>query len=145
MRDHHQRILQNGVSIQARCRVRQFPATQRLHDGTQFDHAGAVDVLDEILNVIIGRTQHDILRAALLHQMTIAQNRDIVAKAQRLVQIMGDEDNRFVQFLLQINQNGLHIITDQRVERRKRLVHQQDIRIRCQTARQTHALPHAAR
>ena len=69
----------------------------------------------------------------------------MVANAHGFVQIVRDEDDGAALVLLQSQQLVLHFGADDRVQRRKRLVHQQDGRIGGQCPRQTHALLHAAR
>ncbi|MNI99610.1 hypothetical protein D3C73_1587290 [compost metagenome] len=57
---------------------------------------------------------------------------------------MGDEDDGFVQGLLQLQQLVLHLRADQRVEGAERFVHQDDVSVRRQGAGQAHTLTHAA-
>ena len=58
---------------------------------------------------------------------------------------MGDENDRLVKLFLKIEEDVLHIRTDQRVERGKRLVHEQDLGIRGKRTGKPDALLHAAR
>ena len=112
--------------------------------GANADHLAAIDFAGEFRNVIIRRAQNDVLPIARLHQTPIPQNGDGVANPHGLVQIMRDEHDGLVQLLLQFQQDGLHIRADQRVQRRKRFVHQQDIGIGGQRAGQPHTLLHPA-
>ena len=69
----------------------------------------------------------------------------MIAQEQRLIQIMGDEDDGLAQPRLKFLQLQLHVMPDQRIEGRERLVHQQNLGIGGQRPGQTHALLHAAR
>ena len=66
------------------------------------------------------------------------------ADLQRLVEIVADEDDGLLQRALQLDQLVLQMLADQRVERRERLVHQQDAGVGGEGARQADALLHAA-
>ncbi|MNL24869.1 hypothetical protein D3C87_1463200 [compost metagenome] len=68
----------------------------------------------------------------------------MVTESQRLVEIVGDEHHGLLQLLLQIEQHGLHIDTDQRIKRRIGLVHQQNIGVIGKRAGKAHTLLHAA-
>ena len=57
---------------------------------------------------------------------------------------MGNEDDGAPVFPLQIQQQILHVGTDQRVQRREGFIHQQDGGIQGQSPRQTDPLTHAA-
>ena len=50
-----------------------------------------------------------------------------IADPEGFFQIMSDKDNGFVQFLLQIQENILHIRPNQRIQGTKRLIHQENI------------------
>ena len=64
----------------------------------------AVHFLDEGRDVLVRRLQHDVLAGSLLDDLAVAQDGDLVAEPQRLVEIVGDEDNGLLQFLLQVEQ-----------------------------------------
>ena len=81
---------------------------------------------------------------ALLNHFAIPQDRDLVSETKRLIEIMGDENDGFLQFLLQFQQHGLHVDADQRIERRICFIHQEDVRIVRQRARKPNTLLHAA-
>ena len=89
--------------------------------------------------------QDDVLWIALLNHRAISQNSDAVAQSERLVQVVGDEYDRLVQLFLQAEENVLHVGANQRVERRKRFVHQQGFRVGGQRPRQADTLLHTAR
>ena len=109
------------------------------------EHLGAVHVLQERLHVLGGRGQQDVLGLAVLDQLAVLQDGNVVAQAQGLVQIVGDEDDGLVQPGLQLEQMVLHLAADQRVQRREGFVHQQDLGVGGQRPGQAHALLHAAR
>ena len=80
-----------------------------------------------------------LLDAALVH------HDDEVGERQRLVLAVRDMDEGDAELLLQAAQLGAHPHAQERVERRQRLVEQQDLRIGDQRARQRDALLLAAR
>ncbi len=72
---------------------------------------------------------------------------DAVAHEYRLLDIVGDEDHaldRHAAFGPQIQEVRTQGLRCQHIEGRERLVHQQDIRMHDQCAREAHALPHTA-
>ena len=69
----------------------------------------------------------------------------MIGQFQRLVEIMGDEDDGLVQLGLEVDQQILHVGADQRIERRERLVHQHDVGIAGQRAGDSNPLLHPAR
>src|ERR1700722_10156982 len=88
---------------------------------------------------------HDVLRAAGLHDAAAFQDRDLVAELERLIQVVTDEQDGALYPRLQRQQFVLQFAADQRIERRERLVHQQDVGVGGERARQADALLHAAR
>lgn len=86
----------------------------------------------------------DVLGGAELDYLTVAHDRDAVAEAHGLVEVVGDEDDRLLQPLLQFEQLVLHVAADQRVERAEGLVHQQQVRVGGERAGQAHTLLHTA-
>src|SRR5579863_6943205 len=83
------------------------------------------------------RTQH-------CDQLALPEERDAVPKIQSLVQIVRHKQDRLLQPSEKVAQHILHLAAGQRIERAKRLVHQENLRIRSKSARQTYALPLAA-
>ncbi|MNI30934.1 hypothetical protein D3C73_847960 [compost metagenome] len=67
-----------------------------------------------------------------------------MADAYGFLDVMGDEDDGALLLGLQADQFALHFAADQWVQRRKRLVHQQDGRVVGQRTGQAHSLLHAA-
>ena len=68
----------------------------------------------------------------------------MVSEADRLVEVVGDEDRGLPHHLGELEELVLKLAADQRVERRERLVHQQDLGVGGHGARQSDALAHAA-
>ena len=97
-------------------------------------------VADEVLDVLVGGLDHHGLRRADLHEATVAHDRDAITKTQRLGQVVGDEDHRLVDLATQPDDLVLHVAADQRVERRERLVEQQDVGIGGQCSGEPDAL-----
>ena len=75
----------------------------------------------------------------------MVEDADAVAHRQRLVLVVGDEEEGDAQLALQRLQLGLHLLAQLQVERAQRLVEQQHLRLVDQRARQRHALALAAR
>ena len=80
-----------------------------------------------------------------LHDAPVAHDRDAVAEAQRLVEVVAHEQDGLLHARLQREQLVLQLVADQRVERREGLVHQEDVGVRGERAGEPHALLHAAR
>ncbi len=79
-----------------------------------------------------------------LDQLAVLEDRDAVADAYRLVEVVGDEDDGLVQGFLQFQQLVLHVRADQRVEGAEGLVHENDLGVGGQRAGQADTLAHAA-
>src|SRR5215210_7982919 len=54
------------------------------HDPAEREHVGARDVADEVLDVLVGRRAHELLRRAELDDRAVAHDRDAVAQPKRL-------------------------------------------------------------
>ena len=74
------------------------------------------------------------------HQSTIVKHPDASAEQQRFPNIMGDEQSRLAEFVAQVEELLLQFHTGHRIERAKGLVQQQQRRIRCKRAGDTHPL-----
>ena len=75
------------------------------------------------------------------------QHEDAVGHQHRFLDVVGDHQDRLgrhAPFLPQIEQVGAQGLRGQHVERRERLVHQQDLRLHDQRPREADALAHAA-
>ena len=84
------------------------------------------------------------LRAIDLDQPPVLEDRDAVAHRQRLALVVGDVDDRGADPLVQLAQFDLHRLPQLLVERRQRLVHQDQARLEDHGACQRHALALAA-
>src|SRR5882762_9079729 len=97
----------------------------------------------ELGDIVIGRPFDDVETGAGLHDPAALEDRHLVTELQGLIQIVADKQNRFFDTLLEREQFVLQLAADQGIERRERLVHEQDVRIGGHGARQSHALLHA--
>ena len=103
-----------------------WPGRQRRADGPG---ARAIDAAHERSHVVVGRLHQQFIRRADLQHAALVQNRQPVAQAQRLVQVVRDEDDRAAGLGLQRQHLGLQAGPDQRVKRREGLVHHDDVGI----------------
>src|SRR5699024_4950176 len=89
---------------------------------------------DEVCDKIIGRCAQNCLRSVVLSNLgTLFQNQNAVSKFDRLVDVMSDTYDRFMELLLDEKQFILESLTRARVNRTKRLVHEHNRRVSCQT------------
>ncbi len=109
------------------------------------DDAALIDVLHELGHVAGGRLGEDLLRSADLNDLAVLHDADAIADAQRLVEVVGDEEDRLVEFGLNVHHLVLHLTTDQWIECREGLVHEQDGRIGGEGPGKADTLLHAAR
>ena len=86
----------------------------------------------------------DLARGALLLDPALVHHHDVVGQRQRLVLAVGDLDEGDAELFLQALQLAAHPHPQERIERRERLVEEQDLRLGDQCARQRHALLLAA-
>ena len=120
----------------------------RCHRGHQRragQHVQRVHVRHEVGHVGVGRIEDDILRLAVLDDAAGLHDRDVAAELHRLVQIVRDEDDGLPELALQIEELVLQAGADQRVEGGERLVHEQDVGVGRERAREADPLLHAAR
>ena len=75
----------------------------------------------------------------------VAHDRDPVAEAERLGEVVRDEDHRLARLLLEPADLVLHVAADERVERAERLVVEHHLRVDRERARDADALLHPAR
>ena len=68
-------------------------------------------------------------RGVALHEAPVVDDRDAVRHGQRLALVVGDVDRGHAELLVQVPQLDLHVVAQLLVERRQRLVHQQDPRL----------------
>ena len=88
--------------------------------------------------------EHQLLRRADLDDLAVLHDGDAIGEPDRLVEIMGDEDDRLLEHALQAHEFRLHLAADQRIERRKRLVEEPDFGLDRQRAGNAHPLLLAA-
>ena len=69
-----------------------------------------------------------------------AQNGNPVAHLDGLINVVGDKNNRFLQILLESEEFVLKAVSRNRINRAKRLIHKQHIRIGSQRSGYPHAL-----
>src|SRR3990167_10543811 len=100
--------------------------------------------LNKPVHIFIRRRMQDLPRRADLDQLAVLEDRNAIADAHGLVEVVGDEHDGLVQGLLQLEQLVLHLGADQRVEGAEGFVHQDDIGVGRQGAGQAHALAHTA-
>ncbi len=123
---------------------------QRHRDAGLTDHVGggedaaAVDVGDELGDVVVGRGREDLGTGAHLDHPAVLEQQDAVTEQHGLVEVVGDEDDRLLQVALQADEQLLHVAADQRVQCRVRLVHQQHVGVAGQRPGQPDPLLHAA-
>src|SRR6516165_1615703 len=121
------------------------------------DHAGADIVLDEppdmidILHELAGALDRERARPRqrnfhiLPHATGTARKyQDPVRQKDRLVDLMGDEQDGLAPLLPDAHQLRLHDLAGLRIERGERLIHQQNLRVDGERAREIDALAHAA-
>ena len=89
-------------------------------------HTRAIDIAYKLFDVVIGRGTEDLLRRTQLNNAAVPHDHDAIAKAHCLVEVVGDEDDRFLELTLQVDQEILHASTDHRIQGTERLIHQQD-------------------
>ncbi len=115
-----------------------------LHQVAGGDDAHQRHVLGELGDIGIHRVQHDVGRPADLDHLALAHDGDAVGQAERLEDVVGDEDDGLVQHLLQAQELVLHLPADQGIERRERLVEEPQLRPDGERAGDAHALLLAA-
>ncbi len=83
-------------------------------------------------------------RRELLEHAALRQQRDAVAKLDRLIDVVGHEDDRLAHHPLEAEQLVLKAVARDRVDGSEGLVHEQDVGIGAECPRHTDALPLAA-
>ena len=92
----------------------------------------------------VARRVEDVARRAGLLDPAVVHDHDQVGERHRLFLAVGDVDEGDAELALEALQLGAHLDAQERVERRQRLVEEQDRRIGDQRAGQRHALLLAA-
>ena len=111
----------------ARCRHDGVPGVGSLHQALRRHHLGALHVAREFGHVVRRRMDDQLFRRSDLDDLAVLHDGDAVGEPDRLVEIMGDEDDGLVQRALQADELGLHFAPDQRIERGKGLVEEPDL------------------
>ena len=112
------------------------------HDSRRRQNPSAIDILDEVSDVVVGRLGEDLVRGTDLSNTTIAHDRDVIAEVHGLVEVVGDEDDRLVEGALQLEELILHLTTDERVKSGEGLVHEKDVGLRGEGTSQPDTLLH---
>ena len=84
---------------------------------------------DEIAHELVRRMLQDLERRSLLHDPAPVHDRDPGGETQRLLDVVGHEDDRFRGRLVNARELGLQGIAGDRVDRGEGLVHQQQLGI----------------
>ena len=102
-------------------------------------------MFDELGDIGVGRAQENILGRAALDDASSFEDGDPVADLERLVEIVADENDRLLEVLLQRQQFVLQFVANERIESREWFVHQENVGVGGEGARQADPLLHAAR
>src|SRR5947207_9526089 len=111
-----------------------------LRGGGALDGGARIHVLHELGDIVVGGPLEDVAARARLHDAPAFEDGDLVAELQGLVEIVTDEEDGLPDPLLERQQLVLELAADERVERRERLVHEQDVRIGRERPREPDAL-----
>src|SRR5579871_1048292 len=84
---------------------------------------------------------HNLLRRQVRSHTPIRQKNHPASQIKRLIQIMRHQHNRLAHALQQTAQHGLHLCPGDWIQRPKRLIHQQHLRIQSKSPRQPDPLP----
>ena len=125
--------------------LRALELVQAAHHVPRSQHRERVHVGDKVLDVGVGRLQHDVLWRSRLHDAAAFHDGDAVADLERFLEVVADKDDRLLDRLLQLQELVLQLGADQGIERRERLIHQEDRCIGGEGAGEPDALLHAAR
>ena len=117
----------------------------RYHHLVGSKHAFEADVLGEIADVFVLGPKHDVLGRSDLRNLTVVHDGDAVAELQRLVQVVGNEYDGLVEFVLEPQKLVLHLPADQGIQSTERLVHKKDVGVHGQSPGQSDPLLHTAR
>src|SRR5258708_138558 len=113
------------------------PARQRFGGGAVENIGGA----DEIGDETVGRVLVDVAGIADLLDAPVVEYGEPVAQGQRLVLVVGDDDERDADLALDFFQLYLHLLTQLEIQRAERLALPQHPRPSQQCPRQRGALP----
>ena len=100
--------------------------------------------VEQAPGVGVGRLAHEVLRLPGLHQPSRVHDRDPVGQLEQQRQVVGDEQDREVEPLLELHDLRQDVPLHHHVERGGRLVHDDDLGVGGQRHGDHHPLPHAA-
>ena len=115
-----------------------------IHDALGLYQSDPADALDEFSDIIVLGVGNDFLGRADLNDLAVVHDGNVIAHADCLVEVMGDEEGGLVHMGRKLQELVLQLPPDQRIKRREGFVHQQDFRVCGQSAGETHTLLHAA-
>ena len=115
------------------------------HDPAQRQDVAARDVAREVLDVLVRGRADELLGRAELDDRAVAHDRDAVAEAECLGEVVRDEHRRLADLALEAHDLVLHVAPDEGIERAERLVVEHDVRVRRERPCDADALLHAAR
>ena len=99
----------------------------------------------ELANKVIGRVQEKIARSTFLGNLSpLAKEDNAVTQQDGLVNVVGDEEDRGAQGLLNTTKLALEVSADQRVQGAEGFIHEEDVGTVCQGSRNANALTLAA-
>ena len=116
----------------------------RNHNVAYAENLAGIYIVDKLSDVIVCRLRKHLLRCCHLHHPALAQNSDVASKLEGLVDVMGDEHNSLAHFFLNTQKLELQIIAHQGIKGGESFVHQQNIRIVCKCAGDSHPLLHTS-
>ncbi len=90
------------------------------------------------------RLAEDLIGVAVLDHISAVHHQDVLAELGDDAEVVGDQDNRGAGLLLQVVHQLEHLRLDGNVQRRGRLVGDQELRVTRQSHGDHHALAHAA-
>ncbi len=119
-------------------------AADRLQRG-RVAHAEERDRLQQRLRVRMLRAAEDVGDGPSLDDPARVHDRDLVDHLGDHAEVVGDQQDRHAEPLAQLSHQLEDLGLDRRVERGRRLVGDQELRVAAQRHRDHHALPHASR
>ena len=131
--------VQHLVNGRARCNRRGI-----LAHGLDGQHPALVDILDELRHILGLGAHEDVLGRAGLMDGSVLHDAHPCTDPERFVEIVGDEQDRLVELVLDLHQLVLHLAADQRIEGAECLVHQQDVGVGGERPGKPHPLLHAS-
>ena len=106
--------------------------------------AQPVDGADEAHDELALRMLVELARRAGLLDLALVHDHDLLGDLHRLLLVVGDEDRRHVDLVVEAAQPRAELLADLRVERAERLVEEQHLRLDRERPGERHALALAA-